>query len=76
MIHPKRFLANKAALALGVVSLALVAATSQLSPLARVLSLESVGPAEWAVVVIGGALPAVAGQVWRWLRAGQRRVSH
>jgi Ca2+-transporting ATPase len=75
MIHPKRLLANRAALALGAVSLALVAATSQLAPLARVLSLESIGPAEWAVVVIAGALPAVAGQLWRWLRAGQRRIS-
>lgn len=72
-VHPKRLLANRAALAGAAVSLALVAATSQFSPLARVLSLDSIGLTEWAVVVVIGALPAIAGQILRWLRAGGRR---
>ena len=75
-VHPKRLLANRAALAGAALSLALVAATSQFSPLARVLTLDSIGPTEWAVVIVIGALPAIAGQILRWLRAGQRRMSH
>jgi Ca2+-transporting ATPase len=72
-VHPRRLVANPMALAAAALSLAIVAATSQWSPLARVLSLDSIGPTEWAVVMVIGALPAVAGQIWRWLRAGQRR---
>jgi Ca2+-transporting ATPase len=74
-LHPKRLVANRAALAGAALSLALVAATSHLPALARVLSLESIGPTEWAVVLIVGALPAVVGQLWRARRAGQRGLS-
>jgi len=72
-VRPKRFVANRAALAGAAFSLALVAATAHVPALARVLSLQSIGLADWAVVLIAGAMPAVTGQVWRALRAGQRR---
>lgn len=74
-MHPKRLVANRPALAAAVLSLAVVVATAQLTSLALVLSLQPIGLDEWTVVVSAGALPAVAGQIWRWLRGGQRSQS-
>jgi magnesium-transporting ATPase (P-type) len=37
--------------------------------LAGVLSRVPIGKAEWAVILIAGAVPAVVGQTWRWRRA-------
>jgi Ca2+-transporting ATPase len=73
-VRPKRLMANRAALAGAGFSLALVVATAHVAALARVLSLQSIGLGDWAVVLITGAMPAVAGQIWRAFRAGQRRV--
>jgi len=71
-VHPRRLLANRAALAGAAVSLVLVAATSQVSSLARLLSLTPIGTPEWAIVLACGAAPAVAGQAWRAWRARSR----
>ena len=73
-VHPKRLLANKIVLAGAAVSLALLAATNYLSPLTRILSLQSISPAQWPVVLSLGASPAIAGQIWRGFRAAQRTV--
>jgi Ca2+-transporting ATPase len=72
-VRPRQLMANRAALAGAGFSLALVAATTHVPALARVLSLQSIGLADWAVVLIVGAMPAVTGQVWRAFRADQRR---
>jgi Ca2+-transporting ATPase len=72
-VHPNRLVTNRFALAAAAVSLGIVVATSQLPALAEVLSLEGLGPGEWGLVVVAGALPAVAGQLWRWTRARRFR---
>jgi len=66
--------ANRAALAGAAVSLVLVAATSQVPSLARLLSLTPIGAPDWVIVFACGAAPAVAGQAWRAWRARRRFV--
>lgn len=73
-VHPKQLLANKIVLAGAAVSLALVAATNYVPALADVLSLQSIDRSQWAVVLSLGAAPAIAGQIWRWFRAGDRTM--
>jgi Ca2+-transporting ATPase len=73
-LHPRRLVANRVALGAAALSLVIVWATSQIPGLAQVLSLEQLSSSQWAVVVTFGAVPAAAGQIWRWLRAGRNRV--
>jgi Ca2+-transporting ATPase len=67
-LHPGRMLANRLALVAAAVSLIFVWTTSQVPALTRILALQDTGAAEWIVIAVLGAVPAIAGQAWRWLR--------
>jgi Ca2+-transporting ATPase len=57
--------ANPWALVAVVACAALLVASAHVPPLASLLDLPDVGLLEWGVVVAFGAIPAIAGQLWR-----------
>lgn len=57
-----RMAGNRYAVAAVVVSVGLQFATLYVEPLARTLRVASLGPQQWAVVLVVSALPAIVGQ--------------
>ncbi|HEX6313749.1 MAG TPA: HAD-IC family P-type ATPase, partial [Gemmatimonadaceae bacterium] len=74
VLHPRRMFSNRVALWAVLVSFVLVWATVYVAPLAQVLSLEVLSTANWATILLLGAVPALAGQAWRAATTGTRPV--
>ncbi len=71
VLHPRRAAANRYALAGVTLSVGLQIAAVTLDPLARLLTVEPLGFAEWIVVGACSAVPAVTGQVVKLQRSGR-----
>ena len=68
VLAPRRILANKYAIAAVVLSLGLQVLVVEWRPLADVLELAPLAPADWGLVVLVGLLPGVIGQAVKTLR--------
>ncbi|HEX7336328.1 MAG TPA: HAD-IC family P-type ATPase, partial [Gemmatimonadales bacterium] len=75
VLAPVRALANRYALAAVGVTAALQVLVLEVDPLARMLRLTPIGLDGWLIVVGLGLVPAVVGQLIKWMAARRSRVS-
>ena len=69
VLHPRRVVANPAALYALLIALAVQVATVSWAPLRTFLRLESLAWTDWLLVVLVSAVPAVVGQALKLTRA-------
>jgi Ca2+-transporting ATPase len=74
VLVPERALANRLAIGAVILAVALQLSTILLPPLARILGVTSLAPADWGMIGLLGLTPAVIGQAIKWAAAGQSRA--
>jgi Ca2+-transporting ATPase len=74
VLAPERALANRLAIGAVILAVALQLSTVLLPPLARILGVASLAPADWGMIGLLGLTPAVIGQAIKWAAAGKSRA--